>query len=196
MATRIAPSKRHRHVRRSPRPVSLTVIVKNDNDFLSFFSNLLYQGYAYWLCPTDGCLRPELEKRQDLIPLRYTQTWPEWKRTLMPAIRNFWEEYTERIYKKPRSGNYQDRCYDYITQILSTLKRNEHGHWLYQGRLLTQYQLAKLLDEKDDDLSPEVIKKYVRQWFIRQKPTSHFTRSDRAFLRRHPYYRQKYGSQP
>lgn len=179
------------------RPKRLMLPVEYDEDFTTFCSNLLYKGYAWWLCDADGYLRPKLENKVLPIPLQYTQTWKAWKRALTPALRRFWEEYTEHDFPKPRRRNYQHQCYRLIEQIVSTLNPDP------DARPLTPYRLTKLMVKATAALSPapssEVLRKYARQWFIYQKLRSHLplTKSERRFWHRHPYYHMgKVGNQP
>lgn len=179
-------------------PANLTISVEYNEDFTTFFSDLLFRAYAEWLCTEDGYLRPKLHKGTLPIPLNYSQEWTEWSRILRPAIKKLWETYTERGFPKPTKRNYQARCYQLIEQLVSPLEQEPAGRYLWNGKPLTQYRLIQLMAQRDDTLSQDTIRKYARHWFIHRKLLAHqpITKSERTFMRQNPHRRKKYGNQP
>lgn len=124
MATRIPSRRTH------------TIVVPDTEAFEALMAELLYAGYISWLTDQRGdCWRPSLpcpgeggpcpthgaakQRRLQPFPLRAAMAWPEWKRALIPALRAFWERYTEQDWLHPTKRNAQDHVHAMIEQVLA-----------------------------------------------------------------------------
>jgi hypothetical protein len=170
----------------------VTITMTAHEDLSEFFHVLMDQGYLKWLSVHGLQLF-----RNDLPPPLHRQlSWKEWRRKFAPAVRRFWEDYTDYNVPKPRRNSFRDKCARLITQALSTIE------WLdellelprYNGRPLTQYRLTELMLHQAGAPSREVCDKYARLWFLRRKlgrdasqtpPVFSLTEADLAFLKKY-----------
>ena len=190
----------HRRPRRTH-----TIIVEDTESFDDFMTELLYQGYTQWVTYTgDGCLRPSLPcpeeggpcsnrrraKEKQPIPLRFSMKWPEWKRACRPALKGFWARWTEQDWRHPTKRNEQARVHAMIKRVLDSLAQDSNP--------TTNNRVAELVTERLTSPGFDAVKKYVRQYRLHEKQCAGctLTRADRAFLRRYPVLRAKYGGQP
>lgn len=172
----------------SSQSQALTITVQDDEEFPTFLLNLLSEGYLRWLQTNGRVIRLGITQK---IPLYTSQSWKGWRRTVYPAVRKFWEEYTHK--STQRQGTLYARCNDLITRVLRHLQQDSGGQPLYHGKPLSQYRLANLMGEEDARLhtdgllSEQVCRRYARLWFVRRKcanPTS-LTHADLQFLKKH-----------
>ena len=90
-------SKLARHS--SSQVPTLTITVRDDDDFATFCENLLKRGYDAWLAAQGRAIRLQHSRS---LPLYANQSWKDWRRTLAPMVRHWWEEYTGFRDPKPR----------------------------------------------------------------------------------------------
>lgn len=195
--------------KRNPSRRTHTIVIQDTEDFEAFIADLLYDGFSRWVM-SEGvdCFRPALpcagDERQcpvhraakrtakQPIPLRAAMSWLEWKRVLTPALRMFWERYTERDgqWRHPTKRNAQDRVHAMIERALAAYDPATRER-------LSQNAIAELVVPRVP-YQLDAVKKYTRQWRLLQRYYAGLPLSstDRAFLRRHPLLQKKYGSQP
>src|SRR5687767_13934490 len=71
---------------------TLTVSVIDNEDFTTFFLELLNAGYLAWLADDDRARR--ISRRELSLPLHSSLSWREWKSLLIPVVKRWWADFT------------------------------------------------------------------------------------------------------